>query len=255
MAIINASYEVLSDPVQRKQHDIWIAEQELKQTQHNNPQPKPQSNSAPKTTIKSTSSGSALSHVLRHWFIYSIACFAIWGSLTQEHSPPPPGPKPYIAEPAPEIAPPANVEEKAPAKPAYERSLFAPNGQVWPSTAGYVQGYKKLNIHGLSTVTVDNTQNDSDVFVKLVSLDKAEAYPIRQFFIPAFGKFTVNKVNAGKYDVRYRDLDSGGLSRSESFGLEEVEEAEGTRFSNFTMTLYKVRDGNMQTYALAEEEF
>jgi hypothetical protein len=37
--------------------------------------------------------------------------------------------------------------------------------------------------------------------------------------------------------------------------LDEVQTNEGTQFSNMTMTLYKVRNGNMQTFGLAEAEF
>lgn len=87
------------------------------------------------------------------------------------------------------------------------------------------------------------------------SLDSAQAYPVRQFYIPAFGSFTLKKVTAGSYDVRYRDLGSGGLSRSEALTLSEVHTDEGTRFSNVTMTLYKVKNGNMKTFGLAEAEF
>lgn len=108
---------------------------------------------------------------------------------------------------------------------------------------------------GLSTVTVDNSRNDSDVLVKLVSLDSAQAYPVRQFYIPAFGSFTLNKITAGSYDIRYRDLGNGGLSRSEAFTLEEIKTYDGVQYSNITMTLYKVQNGNMQTYGLSEAEF
>lgn len=160
----------------------------------------------------------------------------------ESKSQPPPGPKPYQATPAP-------------VKPAYERPTTAPNGKPWPSSAGYVSGYQKLHADGLSTVTVDNSRNDSDVFVKLVSLDSAQAYPVRQLYIPAYASFTLNKVTAGSYDIRYRDLSSGGLSRSEAFNVEETQTYDGTQYSNFTMTLYKVQNGNMQTYRLSESEF
>lgn len=159
----------------------------------------------------------------------------------RQHNPPP-GPKPYDANPP--------VVQQEYVKPA-----AAPNGESWPAGAGYVKGYKKLHTDGLSTVTVDNTRNDSDVFVKIVSLDGKTAYPIRQFYIPAHGTFTVNKVRAGTYDMRYRDLESGGLSRSDPFTLEQVEDYEGIRYSNITMTLYKVANGNMQTHGLSETEF
>ncbi|MBA3756838.1 MAG: hypothetical protein H0X02_11670 [Nitrosomonas sp.] len=65
----------------------------------------------------------------------------------------------------------------------------------------------------------------------------------------------MNKVTTGNYDIRYRDLSNGGLSRSEAFNLKETPTKNGTQFSNITMTLYKVQNGNMQTYDLSEAEF
>lgn len=86
-------------------------------------------------------------------------------------------------------------------------------------------------------------------------MDGAQAYPVRQFYIPAFGSFTLNKVTAGSYDIRYRDLSNGRLSRSEAFNLKEIQTYDGVQYSNITMTLYKVQNGNMQTYGLSEAEF
>jgi hypothetical protein len=102
---------------------------------------------------------------------------------------------------------------------------------------------------------VDNSRNNSDVYVKLVSLTNAQAYPVRQFYIPAFSSFTVDNVTAGTYDLRYRDLDNGALSRSEAFNLKEIKNYSGIQYSTISITLYKVQNGNMQTYALSEEEF
>ena len=81
------------------------------------------------------------------------------------------------------------------------------------------------------------------------------ARPVRFFFIPARGRFTMEKVTAGTYDVRYRDLGQGSLARSEEFSVKEPETLDGTRYSNITMTLYKIRNGNMRTFNLAEDEF
>lgn len=136
-------------------------------------------------------------------------------------------------------------------KDANGLAFLAPNGRPWPTGPGYVAGYPKGNTNGASTVTVDNSRNDAHVFVKLVSLDGAKAHPVRFFFIPAHGKFTVHKVSPGSYDVRYRDLSSGDLARSESFELEQNE----TQYTTLTMTLYKIAHGNMQTYPLAESDF
>ena len=150
--------------------------------------------------------------------------------------------KPYMAEP--KIA-----------APRYTRPATAPNGEMWPTSSGYVRGYEKLHTDGLSTVTIDNSRNDNDVFVKLVSIDSAEDYPVRQFFVSAYGEFTINKVRAGTYDVRYKDLDSGSISKSEPFELREEESYDGVRYSNITMTLYKIQNGNMQTTSIPESQF
>lgn len=149
-----------------------------------------------------------------------------------------------------------NYRNKEPkVKLPYVRSSTAPNGEMWPSNAAYVKGYKKLHTDGLSSVTVDNTQNDSDVFVKLVTISENNTLSVRHFFIPAADRFTVNKVRSGNYDIRYRDLDSGALAKSELFILQQKTTSDGIQFSNITMTLYKVRDGNMQTYTISEADF
>jgi len=276
MAIINTSYEILSDPDKRRDHDLWVAQQERafahatkpnNQAQQSNTLMRRNCASCARETehdakgycvvcgrnaaasaayLKShkthTWSTGVIAHVLRNWLLYGIAALFIWILATDKPSTPPPGPKPYQANPAP-------------VRPEYVRPSSAPNGQPWPFSAGYVGGYERLHAGGLSTVTVDNSRNDSDVFVKLVSLDGAQAYPVRQFYIPAFGSFTLNKITAGSYDIRYRDLGNGGLSRSEAFNLEEIQTYDGVQYSNITMTLYKVQNGNMQTYGLAEAEF
>lgn len=282
MALINASYQVLSDPAQRAQHDRWIDQQEG--AAHARAQGFSASRAAPPPAAPVYSSqtrahyqaspvtpppnsvsrtgGRWFAHVVRHWFIYGVAGFLMWIWYDDQTVQPPAGPKLYQAitlKPQPEpvaLTPkPLIATPRTPMPAAHVRPSTAPNGQPWPLGPGYVEGYARQHSNGLSTVTVDNSRNDSDVFVKLVSLDGAQAYPVRQFFIPAFGSFTLKNVTAGNYDVRYRDLDTGGISRSEAITLIEVHTSEGADFSNFTMTLYKVRNGNMQTYRLSEAEF
>ncbi len=248
MAIINASYEVLSDPQKRQNHDLWIAQQENfntnNATENNHSRQTTEHNSSDPIPPEMGNRGrNVFGHIFRNWLWYGIAVIIVWNLVTDEPRSPQAGLKPYQSSP-----PPAAQRE-------YVRPIAAPNGQQWPNSADYVSGYQRLHTKGLSKVTVDNSQNDSDVFVKLVSLDGAQAYPVRTFFIPAYGKFTLNKVSAGNYDIRYRDLNSGSLSRSEPFQLEEVSTDNGAQFSNLRMTLYKVANGNMQTYALSETEF
>lgn len=140
-------------------------------------------------------------------------------------------------------------------RPTFIRPVNAQNGSAWPSTASYVENYPQLHTDGLSSVTVDSSKNTSDVFVKLVSLAGEKPNAVRVFYIPASEEFKVEKIDAGHYDIRYMDLTNGGLMRSESFELQEVKTDEGVEFSNIKITLYKVQNGNMETYDLHESEF
>lgn len=138
--------------------------------------------------------------------------------------------------------------------PRYAQPGTVRNGALWPTSSSYMQDYEKLHTSGLSTVTVDNSQNGSDLIVKLVALQQSESYPARVFFIPARGKFTVNNITAGRYAIRYRDLETGRQSRSESFSLKETATDSGTRYSNMTVTLHPVRDGNVPANTVSESE-
>lgn len=187
---------------------------------------------------------------------FGILASMIWASApspgSYAHSPVP-NPKPYIPEPPSTNA--VSARAKVPERPAYVRPTKAPNGVPWPVSADFVKGYPRIHADGLSQVTVDNSQNDSDVFVKLFSLDGPKAFAVQTFFIPRHGRFTVNNVTAGTYDIRYQDLNTGGRLRSEQFALEERATYQGTQYSDMTLTLYKVRNGNMRTFALGDDEF
>ncbi len=248
MKIINTSYNVLSDPEARREHDLWIAQREQPateqprhaQTDYQQARPSTSRSSTPPTKSPTANSKNGfISHILKYWFLYLIGGAIFWSNVNNK---PQPGPKPYQAPQVPD-------------RPTFSQPYAAPNGQPWPISASYMSGYPRLHTSGLSKVTVDNSKNDSAVFVKLVSLSGAKAYPVRTFYIPAYGRFTLNSIDAGSYDIRYRNLRTGSLSRSQAFDLEEKPTYDGTQYSNMTLTLYKVVNGNMHTYALSEEEF
>ncbi len=131
----------------------------------------------------------------------------------------------------------------------------APNGQLFPSSAGYVAGYPQLNNNGASKLTIDNSQNAEAIFGKLYYLDSIEPQAVRHFYIQGGGGFNLRNISAGNYDVRYKDIENGSISKSERMLIEEYEDYDGIRFSNISMTLYKVSNGNMETYSIPESEF
>jgi hypothetical protein len=267
MTLLNTSYEVLSDPVKRQEHDAWIEKEEHPPVK---PQTRPhaQANSAaPRQEVPPPSPPtqampvvrapirSVLEHIWNNWRLYALVAVLIWIYAADRAREFKSAPMPYQAVAPVQVRKTAPPPPPAPVVAKYVRPITAPDGGPWPALSGYLSNAVQSHGDGLSTVTVDNSKNDSDVFVKLVSLDSANAYPARVFLIRAFDRFTVKDVRAGSYDIRYRDLTNGQLSRSERFRLQEISTEKGTQYSNITMTLYKVRNGNMQTYGLSEAEF
>ena len=245
MVIINTSYDVLSKPNRRREHDQWIAQQELNaaQVEYITRQSRFTSKTPPvhSSSISRINTRGILAHIFRYSIPYGLIGLFLWNWITEKPSTPLER-KHYNAE-----LPPFQLN--------YVRPSTAPNGQPWPVFASYVKGDKPLHSDILSTITVENSQNDSDVFVKLVSLGCVEAYPLRQFYIPAFGSFTMSKITAGSYDICYRNLSNVDLSRSDSFNIEEIRTFRNTQYSNFTTMLHKDQQGNMQAYDLSEAEF
>ena len=215
--------------------------------------------------LSATDTGASIRRLKNVWSLFArpfyvqggifLAVFAaIWGAVVLE------SPKQSPSYPLETTATrtPAPVPKQAfrpPPKPAYVRPPLAGNGSPWPTTSGYVRGYPSKFMNGYSTVTIDNSQNDSDVFVKLFSRDIVKPTPIRVFFIKAHDKFTVLNVRPGNYDVRYRDLDSGAKARADPFNLEEIPTDNGVRFTELTLTLYKVRGGNVRMHEISDAEF
>ena len=262
MTILNASYAVLTDPVKRQQYDEQILRYEA-ETQNAVP-PRPQQK--PMYTSSSwrsthTYEFDLVAHFRRYCFAYGFVAFVAIVMVSQfkeiNRTPGPPVMTPTATEPITSGQPdPASQRSPAPpVRPVYVRSAAAPNGQPWPVDSGYILGYKRLNTKGLSDVTVDNTLNDSDAFIKLVYHDSSTPIAVRFFFIRAHEQFRLAKVSPGLYDIRYKDLDSGVISKSTPFELKETQVTDGTQYSKIRLTLYKVRDGNMAVETISEEEF
>jgi len=150
-----------------------------------------------------------------------------------------------------QAAPPEASTTSQDVTPGYVRSEVADNGAAWPASSGYVRGYPIELVEGNSSVTIVNLLNDSDVFVKMFSLDAHPPKPVRTVFVRASDQFTVRTVAAGRYELRYRDLDSGAVYRTDTF----VIDAQGAKHSALPITLYDSSEPSTHTHPISEEEF
>lgn len=265
MKIINAAYEVLSDPMRRREHDEWIAsmESEIESACPTTPvDPQPHS---PPSEPSNTGSGGAGSTIRRGsgrrnliTILAALGGALILGTALGI----------YLISTGPSNSPTSttpSVDKHAlplvPASPTtsrrtYVRPTLAPNGQSWPLTSGYLRGNEIGNSNGLCSLTVDNSRNDSDMLVKLVDRQVPKPKPVRIFFLRASEQFILANISAGVYDIRFQNLDSGALSKSEPFNLEETEEPNGRlRYTEMTLTLYTVFNGNTRFERIGPEEF
>lgn len=245
-------------PVKRRQHDEWIKRMEDALATESSAAFGTDKAEATRTPPPNENDAVEL-HIRRYWWIYGVGALIVWAALSNDSGGrATPAPAPTFSAPpnSVPIAHPSPASRPAPVvQAAYVRAAYAPNGEPWPARSGYVNGYKRLRLNGLSKLTIDNTQNDSDVFVKLLDIRGEVPLEVRTFFIKAGDQFTLSSIRAGTYDIRYRDLDSGAIAKSPPFELEETAVDGGVQYSEMRMTLYKVRGGNMRMQRISESEF
>lgn len=264
MSVINVAYDVLSDPARRQEHDLWLAQAEAVQVRPRRPKhtlhvpeaaqqqrgawvAEEAAQRRQRQALAERRWRAAALHLRRFGAIYGVVAVAlVWYLSAAGGAPMPPGLLSVSAE-----APARTVT----AFGGYVRASVAPNGQRWPGASGYVDGYELLNKGGASEVVIDNSRSDADVFAKLVSLDGPVAFPVRTVFIAARGRLVLDMLSIGTYDVRYRNLTSGGLYRTPAFILEEVHTPRGTQHSVASLSLSAATDGKLQIYAMTEAEF
>jgi len=272
MAIVNTAYNILSDPVRRKEHDDWIASEEwevewLESTHGDEGRDKARGDAhwEPRQV-----EAAGRWRVLRdpRWWGAMLVFFAGGAGLTflladppralaWAGKPPPAASTPASASasastavaapvPAPSTPPdplgtdtindgwarpagqsdtPADVKAlavtqlvvpaRAPDCDSDLQSQVSPNGEPWPSQSGYIDGYPLGNQGEEMQVLVDNSNNASPVLVKLYDLDRRSN--VRHAYVLGRTKFLIDKLAAGKYEVRYQNI-LVGASRAECAG-------------------------------------
>jgi hypothetical protein len=84
------------------------------------------------------------------------------------------------------------------------QSQVSPNGDPWPAQSGYIDGYPVGNQGEEMQILVDNSNNPSPVLVKIYDLDRRSN--VRHAYVLGRAKFLVDKLSAGKYEVRYQNI-------------------------------------------------
>ena len=242
MAIVNKSYEVLGDPERRRQHDLWIARKEQGKSGH---EPRGRAEEQPKALPKTPRK------FLPYWLV--ALAIVILGIVLLGHN----------QQPEASGLPPYQAVASTILPAVYVRPSKADNGQPWPVSAGYIDGYPRLRSKGRSRVTIDNKRSGFDAFVKLVSISHSHSTPVRMIYIPAGQSFEMDNISSGKYDIRFRNLSNGGLLRVDTFNLSQSEVETKTddgseihrKATSYEITLYPVIGGHAASYPLREDEF
>lgn len=277
MQLINAAHETLGDPVRREQHDRWIQSMEagsgalpmeftapppgmppmMQSVAMPTPVP-PAANftdpdpAGPARTVRTDANleppimGASRPKPRTAWLRYALAVLLAGAGAVIFLRDDLMGARPTAANTAggtgaPGAAPtlPAGAnppQQRAAAMPGYFRPAKAPSGEPWPAKSDYVPGFKLLFDGGASSITLEN-RSDADLYVKLYALRDSRSFAVRWVFLKAGESFPMREVRAGRYDVRYRDMDSGAVARSDPFDLEERTVAEGTRVTNIRIAL------------------
>jgi curved DNA-binding protein CbpA len=86
------------------------------------------------------------------------------------------------------------------------QTLVAPNGEPWPARSGYMEGFPVGNRGDDVQLTLDNAGNNSAVFIKVYDMERRAN--VRYAYVQAHDKLLVDKLVAGKYEIRYQNLDA-----------------------------------------------
>jgi hypothetical protein len=163
--------------------------------------------------------------------------------------------RPDWVNPVSKILTPVIKERGLPGNPLFSRPSAAPNGSPWPTRSDYIAGYQRLNVFGMASVTVDNSGGSADLFVKLIDRDQKPMKAVRIVFLKAHDKFELYRVTPGHYDVRYKNLDTGQIRKSQKFEVSLKKTSEGEQYMGWTVGLYDVINGTVYHETITEKNF
>jgi hypothetical protein len=161
----------------------------------------------------------------------------------------------YRLPPASSILTPQLPETVLSRNPLWNRPATAPNGSPWPTSSNYIAGYPRLSVFGLESVVADNTGGSEDLFVKLIDRDELPMKAVRIFLLKSKEQLTLRRVKPGHYDLRYMNLDTGRIRKSDAFEVTLKKTAKGEEYMGWTVGLYDVLNGNTYHEEITERDF
>lgn len=124
-----------------------------------------------------------------------------------------------------------------------------PFGLSWPEQSVYVPGTNLDNLTGLSEIVIDNSRSDSPKHIKIYYLKNNTV--VRQSYVRGGDKFSFELLDAGVYEIRFRDLMHDSYAKTKAVELtEEVDSS-----TSYTVTMYKVIGGNLKTEKISADDF
>lgn len=271
MQIINTAYEVLSDPVKREEHDSWIrkenwrskVESEKKTSAARQKTPKEPS-SAPNVKARGKArilnpeakfaAKKMLVSTLKTIGYYGIIVGVIIGVIkifaTQSPN------ENAIAEtsyPASIIIPEDLKLPELSSNCAGKQASY-PDGRAWSSSAKVITTRDKRR--GLSSLLLDNSRNDQDLYIKLVLVkDELTRNYARDAFIPARKQLKLLNVASGSYVVKMMNIADGCSQVSPVIDLTETRTDRGIEYSEHSLTFYPVINGNIHLRSIPSSQF
>ncbi|EMV8630299.1 J domain-containing protein [Escherichia coli] len=259
MKIINSSYEILSDPQKRKEHDSWIiketwrerAEATLKQ---NAPAPAP----APAQEVKKDKKSLitkiidlifSMFSLLRLGLGFCVIGFVAYAIISGI----------YKTSDSLTDSKNDNTQITAPSKPQNLINNInicdsSVQNRKWPISSTIFNQKDRRN--GLSSLTLDNTQNNEDIYVRFTfEEDKNTSKFLRDVFIPAGNYAVLEKIPVGTYRIKTQNTKTGCVQISEPITMIERKTTTGIEYSDNSLTFYPVINGNTHFSTLPASQF
>ena len=137
----------------------------------------------------------------------------------------------------------------------YVRAQTAPNGKAFPETSAYLTGYEIGKNTGSSSLLVNNTKNDNDVYLKLISIEDNKVSVARHVLIKGKTEFKIENLSVGTYEIQYMDLVAGLVGKSVVFSVEETQTLLGTKSSTLGVNLKTATNGVLKVESVSIDAF